>query len=478
MKNIKRAISILTAVVMLLTVIPLSAFAASNTTPFTDVGNDRWYTESVNFMYEHGYMSGTSTTTFSPNTTTTRAMFVTVLGRIAGINADDYKNTSTFNDVPRNWAEPYIAWAAQQGIVNGVGGNRFNPNGFITREQAALILYNYIKDQYDVSVNNTAVNNAPDKSKIDSWALTAMNWAMTNKIIAGDTDGSVRPRHSATRAELATILMRFCKYVDDLKSGTVDPDPTPTPPPVEPTPVPPCPDGNHVWVNDDPVKADLSNLHIDLVEENVREWIKLNDARVWTCPCGLNCNQWIADNYHKFDNAQDLVIELKFSGMDDGCAYRHNRTVTKNRDTIWPVKYDKHYTNFSTEALVIDQHCSKCGHQRSEIEPDLDINAPENWELHAKEEERMAVTVVEKFTETVGYNDENGVWNYSYDHGPYVNYVIKTATNLITGRTINLTAACEHKNWNRDWGDGSGYVGMRCDNCNLLVTMGESQFYE
>lgn len=479
MKTLKKAISILTVIVMLMTVIPLSAFAATNNTPFTDVGNT-WYTEAVNYMYEHHYMSGTSSTKFSPRTTTTRAMFVTVLGRIAGIDANQYKGTSTFIDVPRDWAEPSIAWAASKGIVSGIGGNRFNPNGYITREQSALILYNYLKNEtdYDLAVNDTATNNAPDKNNISSWALTAMNWAMTNKLIAGDTDGRVRPGYSATRAELAVILMRFDQYVDALESGSVDPNPTPTPSP-SPTPEP-CPDGEHEWKSDEPVMTDLdkAGIKMDLVEKNVKEWVDMNDARVMRCGCGLNTYQWMADHCHEYDNVTDLDDAMIIDGWDTGCAEGHNPTQTANMRTVWPTKYDKHYTNVKTSTLIVDQTCTKCGIKRSKAEPKYNLNAASNWVLNTND--RTDVTVAEAFDETVKYlQDDDTFTDYVYHHGPYVNSIVKTATNKVTGSTINVTGTCDHKGtWVRDWGDGSGYVGMRCSKCQLLVDTNWNTLYK
>lgn len=511
MKTLKKAISILTVIVMLMTVIPLSAFAATNNTPFTDVGNT-WYTEAVNYMYEHHYMSGTSSTKFSPGTTTTRAMFVTVLGRIAGIDANEYKGTSTFIDVPRDWAEPSIAWAASKGIVSGIGGNRFNPNGYITREQSALILYNYLKNEtdYDLAVNDTATNNAPDKSNISSWALTAMNWAMTNKLIAGDTDGRVRPGYSATRAELAVILMRFDQYVDALESGSVDPNPTPTPSP-SPSPAP-CPDGEHDWEFDEPVMTDLdkAGIKLDLVEKNVTEWVFMNDARVMMCPCGLNTHQWMADHYTEYANAQELTYARLEEALNIECMDNHNGQVTKNMDTIWPAKYDKHYTNVKSSTLIVDQTCTKCGAKRSKAEPDYDLNAASNWVLNTDDRTDVSIEFGKNYqlswdTKNGGTNsyinrdtsktdgtktefdeivhlrlDRNGnTRDYTYHHGPYTNSVVKTATNKVTGCTINVTGACDHAygKWVRDWGDGSGYAGMSCSGCGLLVDTNWNALY-
>ena len=145
MKKSTRLMAILLAIITILSVIPMSAFAAASS--FTDVPQNAWYYEPVTYMAENGYMPGTGDNKFSPNQTTTRAMFVTVLGRIAGIDQNQYKGTCTFRDVKKDWAEPYIAWAAKNNIVTGVGDNRFGPNNYVTREQAAVILFNYLKKE-------------------------------------------------------------------------------------------------------------------------------------------------------------------------------------------------------------------------------------------------------------------------------------------------------------------------------------------
>ena len=142
MKKSTRLMAILLALITVLSVLPMSALAANAS--FTDVPENAWFYEPVTYMAENGYMSGTGGGKFSPNQTTTRAMFVTVLGRIAGVDQNQYKNTCTFRDVKKDWAEPYIAWAAENKIVNGLGDNKFGPNNYVTREQAALILFNYL----------------------------------------------------------------------------------------------------------------------------------------------------------------------------------------------------------------------------------------------------------------------------------------------------------------------------------------------
>lgn len=171
-KYIEKLISILLTCLLIVSTIPLSASAKDS--DFSDVPAGSWYADAVTYMAQNGYISGTGNNQFSPGSTTTRAMFVTILGRVAKIDTNEYKNTSNFTDTPRDWAEPYIAWAAKNKIVSGTGNNKFNPNGKITREQSSVILYNYLKDDYDLSVDTSASDKAPDKNKISSWAKEAI----------------------------------------------------------------------------------------------------------------------------------------------------------------------------------------------------------------------------------------------------------------------------------------------------------------
>lgn len=175
-------------------------------TAFSDVASDAWYADSIEYAVLKGLMNGMSATTFEPETQMNRAMLVTVLWRYAGAPID---GGNTFSDVEDGqWYTDAIAWAAHNGIVNGVAENRFDPNGTITREQLATILYRYAKSSgLDVSSRDTLAA-FPDTAQISSWASDAISWAVAEGLING-ADGKLMPQGNATRAQVATILMRF-----------------------------------------------------------------------------------------------------------------------------------------------------------------------------------------------------------------------------------------------------------------------------
>lgn len=169
-----------------------------------------WAHEGIDYVVSHGLFGGTGANTFEPDTEMTRGMLVTVLWRYEG---KPKEGRNHFIDVPANewFAEP-VAWAAENEIVNGVGYNRFDPNGKVTREQMAAILYRYAgKKGMDISKQGN-VYGFPDRNSISGWAAPAFRWAVGEKLIGG-SDGKLLPQGYATRAQVAAILMRFIKNV-------------------------------------------------------------------------------------------------------------------------------------------------------------------------------------------------------------------------------------------------------------------------
>ena len=179
--------------------------------PFADVADTAWYADAVQYVYENGMMNGTSATAFSPDATTTRAMIVTILYRLEGEPAAE---ASGFTDVAANaYYADAVAWAQANDIVNGVSATSFAPDNVITREQMAAILYRYAQYKgYDISASNS-LNAFADASQISSYAVAAMQWTNGNGLINGVTGTTLAPQGSATRAQVATILMRFCEDV-------------------------------------------------------------------------------------------------------------------------------------------------------------------------------------------------------------------------------------------------------------------------
>ena len=172
---------------------------------FTDLAPDAWYIDAVQYAYDQGLMTGTSATTFEPNTSTTRAMIVAILHRLEGGTTAD---GGTFTDVADgDWYAEAVNWAASVGIVAGFEDGTFRPNEPITREQMAAILYNYAQWKgYDVS-NRADLSRYSDQPS--EWANEVMQWAVGEGLISGTSATTLDPQGHATRAQVASILQRF-----------------------------------------------------------------------------------------------------------------------------------------------------------------------------------------------------------------------------------------------------------------------------
>ena len=186
--------------------------AVTPTLPFTDVKSGDWFYEAVQYVYDKGMMTGVSADRFAPASTTTRGMIVTILYRLE--NEPAVSGGSAFTDVENGaWYADAVAWAAANDIVNGTSATTFAPNSPITREQMAAILYRYAAYKgYDVS-QNADLSGYTDAASISDYAKDALAWANAQKLITGVTDTTLNPQGSATRAQVATILMRLCETV-------------------------------------------------------------------------------------------------------------------------------------------------------------------------------------------------------------------------------------------------------------------------
>ncbi|MGN1307246.1 MAG: leucine-rich repeat protein [Faecousia sp.] len=177
---------------------------------FSDVSEKAWYYEAVEYAVEKGLMNGVGGGNFDPEGTMTRAMLVTVLWRYEGEPAE---GENTFTDVPNGtWYTEAVAWAAANGIVGGVGNGKFDPEGSITREQMAAILFRYAGKKCIDTSKRGDLSGFPDSGKISAWAKDAMQWTVAEQIING-SDGKLLPQGNATRAQVATILMRFLENI-------------------------------------------------------------------------------------------------------------------------------------------------------------------------------------------------------------------------------------------------------------------------
>lgn len=180
--------------------------------PFGDVKSADWFYNDVKYVYEKGMMAGTAADVFAPNTTTTRAMIVTILYRLEGSPA--VTGTSAFVDVPAGqWYTDAVNWAAANQIVKGTSATTFAPNDSITREQMAAILYRYAQYKgYDVT-KKADLSGYSDNGQVSAYAKDALAWANAAKLINGVTNITLAPQGNATRAQVSAILHRFCDGV-------------------------------------------------------------------------------------------------------------------------------------------------------------------------------------------------------------------------------------------------------------------------
>lgn len=178
--------------------------------PFTDVASGSWYYDSVAYVYEQGLMGGTGEGRFSPDLTTSRAMIVTILYRLEGSPA--VSGGASFADVTAGqWYSDGVAWASANGIVTGYSNGSFGPDDTITREQMAAILYRYARYKgYDLSAQ-AALDGYADAAQVSAYAADAMKWAVGSGLITGTSGTTLSPDGSATRAQAAVILARFCQ---------------------------------------------------------------------------------------------------------------------------------------------------------------------------------------------------------------------------------------------------------------------------
>lgn len=215
----KRLLSLALALCLALSLLPGTALAAGEN-PFTDVPASHWAHDDITYVYENDLMNGTDGSLFSPESTTTRAQVVTVLYRLAGQPAADWANP--FWDVPASaWFHDAVTWAWENDITGGVSSTHFGAGNAVTREQLATFLYRYAQDQgYDTSAR-ADLSGYSDAGLVSSYATEALSWANATGLIIGTTATTLSPKGSATRAQVATILSRFCQ--DVIPGGYVSP---------------------------------------------------------------------------------------------------------------------------------------------------------------------------------------------------------------------------------------------------------------
>lgn len=221
----QRILSLLMALVMTFSLMPATAMAVK-TENFTDVSKGDWYYKYVDFVAKKNYFVGTSDTTFSPEVPMTRAMFVVVMAAMEGVKVDN--NVAPFSDVPAGtWYSGAVKWASGNGIVAGIGDNKFDPNTPITREQMAVIMNSYVlwhANKHGVShVDKSKIKAFVDAKDISSWAANAVENCRKWGLIAGDPAGKFNPKNTATRAEVATVVYGLAWLTGGGGGGTFNP---------------------------------------------------------------------------------------------------------------------------------------------------------------------------------------------------------------------------------------------------------------
>lgn len=214
-RNWKRFVAGLLCIILLTTMLPMEVLAAgsgkeqSQAMPFEDVRPSDWFAAAVEYVYSHSLFSGTSATTFTPNGAMTRGMFVTVLGRMAGVDPGDYDGEMPFSDVPQTmYYAPYVQWAAQYGITTGTGDGTFSPDASITRAQMAVFFVRYFEafgGDYETGANITTT--PADLQSTPAYTQDAVRKLWKQGLLNGDGK-RFAPEDSATRAQMAALCMR------------------------------------------------------------------------------------------------------------------------------------------------------------------------------------------------------------------------------------------------------------------------------
>lgn len=232
----KRIVSLLLVFCMVITLVPANVLAdevkglaettagqtqtagttaAKPENPFADVKSGSWYEAAVLYARANGFFDGTSATTFEPDGPMTRAMFVTVLGRMAGVEAADYAGATDFTDVAEGtWYAPFVKWAARYGITTGTGNGKFSPDGRITREEMAVFFVRYFETFDAMPKADTTVTTKPaDLDEVSSWAQDAVLKLWALGLLNGD-GVNFAPKDKATRAQTAALCQRTDKAVE------------------------------------------------------------------------------------------------------------------------------------------------------------------------------------------------------------------------------------------------------------------------
>lgn len=207
--------SVFLCVILAAGILPFSASAAEKL-PFTDVGPKAWYRNDLEYVYENDLIAGTGKTTFEPGSRLTRAMSVTILGRMALAAGG---NGEGFSDVPwGKWYTCYVSWASANGIVTGYGNGKFGPNDFVTREQMAAVIARYLRYQgFALPDASDPPERFSDEASVANYARESVELMRRTGLISGYPNGEFRPKRTVTRAEAASIFARLDRALAPLR---------------------------------------------------------------------------------------------------------------------------------------------------------------------------------------------------------------------------------------------------------------------
>ena len=218
-----RVISVLLAFALLLG-LAMPAMAADH--PFTDVREGAWYAEAVQFVYEHDIMGGVGGNRFDPQGSLTRAAVAALLFRAHNgreATAEDDRSNN-FDDVGNSWYAPYVTWAFNNGIVQGMSATIFNPHGNISRQEFAVMVYRYAMNLtvlFDRNISSGQWTQFTDRDQIATWAYSALRWMNVQGILTGSPSATINPTDTATRAEAAVMMMRLVRENERLSAPFV-----------------------------------------------------------------------------------------------------------------------------------------------------------------------------------------------------------------------------------------------------------------
>ncbi|MEH2933922.1 S-layer homology domain-containing protein [Acutalibacter sp. JLR.KK004] len=389
---------------------------------FTDVSPKDWYYEAVEYAVENKLFSGTSSTEFSPETPMDRGMFVTVLGRLAGVSTGyGAGRENPFTDIRSgDYFYPYTLWAVDNGITGGTGNGKFSPRDSVNREQIAAFLHRYFqKFGFELKEQESPFGYFPDSGKASSFAVGPLKWATAYGIIGG-SDGKLVPGGIATRCQVAQMLLNFSK-IDAYKAdgeapapkpgeddGDKDPDNTPTPPPT-PSPNPGDGDDDNAGTEPSPTP---------------KPWENYNPT--YTLPTGKSP---VDENggYYDYDLANEILRQVNELRVKEGLGeLKHHPTIQKwaavrakehSYGTIAHVrpdgsKWDTVGAKLHAENLV-----------RSQNDPEYDITGEISNDLQASANKRVTAWLNSVSHRNAMFKDVDqvtGVAAYVIDGNVYV----------------------------------------------------------